>query len=256
MNFIRVTVFFLLAVAAGAAPGNTLFDQLKAQYAKDYGIELVADAEVYPVAESEGAIDARNAGARNVEMALYFLRKEFAKYPPALIRASGVKRIAFCRDLKSNGTRIAGVALEKNATIYMDSSTEIGDEAHRRRTLHHEFFHFLDYAMHVDQDIEDNPEWAAANAPETTYGSTASGAPVSNWASHPAAGFVSNYAMKAVSEDRAELFAAIMTNNLTVRLLLQKDSFLAAKLAVLKQELNSFCPQMDEAYWVRTAKNF
>ena len=77
-----------------------------------------------------------------------------------------------------------------------------------------------------------------------------------NWASHPAAGFVSNYAMKAVSEDRAELFAAMMTNNLTVRLLLQKDTFMAAKLAVLKKELNSFCPQMDEAYWVRTAKNF
>lgn len=48
----------------------------------------------------------------------------------------------------------------------------------------------------------------------------------------------------------------MMTNNLTVRLLLQKDTFMAAKLAVLKKELNSFCPQMDEAYWVRTAKNF
>ena len=162
-----------LAVTAQAAPGNGLFDQLKAQYLKDYGIELVADAEIYPVADSDGAIDARNSGARNVEMALYFLRKEFAKYPPSLIRASGVKRIAFCRDLKSRGTRVAGVALEKNATIYMDSSTEIGDEAHRRRTLHHEFFHFLDYAMHPDQDLGNNPEWAAANAPDAAYGGKA-----------------------------------------------------------------------------------
>lgn len=256
MNFIRVTAMLCLVATAKAAPGNGLFDQLKAQYLKDYGIELVADAEVYPVAESDGAIDARNSGARNVEMALYFLRKEFAKYPPALIRASGVKRIAFCRDLKSRGTRVAGVALEKNATIYMDSSTEIGDEAHRRRTLHHEFFHFLDYAMHPDQDLGNNPEWAAANAPDAAYGAAASAAPVANWASHPAPGFVSSYARQAVPEDRAELFAGLMTNNLTLRLLLQKDSFLAAKLGVLKNELKAFCPQVDEAFWTKTAKNF
>ena len=148
------------------------------------------------------------------------------------------------------------VAVEKNATIYLDSSTEIGDEPHRRRTLHHEFFHFIDYAMHGERDIRDNREWVAAGAPGSTYGAAENGAPVANWASHPAAGFVSNYAKKAVPEDRAELFCAIMTNNLTVRLLLQKDSFLTAKLNVLKGELKEFCPQIDEAFWAKTAKNF
>ena len=142
-----------LPVSMAGAPGSALFEQMKAQYHKDYGLELVADEEVYPVAESNGAITARNAGARNVDMVLYFLRKEFAKYPPELIQASGLKRIVFCRDLKANGNRIAGVAVQANATIYMDSSTEIGDESHRRRTLHHEFFHCIDYAMHGERDI-------------------------------------------------------------------------------------------------------
>lgn len=239
-----------------AATTSVLFDQMSAQYKKDYDIELVADFETYPVAESGGAIVARNAGPKNVDMVLYFLRKEFAKYPAEAIRASGVKRIVFCRDLKASGNRIAGVALENNGTIYMDSSTEVGDEAHRRRTLHHEFFHFIDYAMHANRDILDNPAWTAANAPGTAYGSSDNGTPVPNWASHPAPGFVSNYSRKAMPEDRAELFAAMMTNNLTVRLLLQKDSFLSAKLGVLKGELKAFCPQLDEAFWGRTAKNF
>lgn len=257
MHLPRLASLLLLsAISLSAAPGSALLEQLKAQYQKDYEIELVADDETFPVAESDGAITARNAGLRNVDMVLYFLRKEFAKYPPELVKLSGLKRIVFCRDLKANGQRIAGVAVQKNATIYMDSSTEVGDESHRRRTLHHEFFHFIDYAIHGERDIRDSRAWVAAGAPGSTYSAAETGAPVANWASHPAAGFVSNYSRKSVPEDRAELFAAILTNNLTVRLLLQKDSFLTAKFGVLKDELKEFCPQVDEAFWVKTAKNF
>lgn len=256
MKILRLCPFLLLAAGGlTAAPGSALLEQMQAQYAKDYGIELVADHETYPVDASPGPIDARNAGARNVDMVLFFLRKEFAKYPAEFIRASGLRRIAFCRDLKVSGGRVAGVAVEQNATIYMDSSTEIGDEAHRRRTLHHEFFHFVDYALHPGRDIEDNPDWTAANAPGTGYGGPAP-RPGPNWASHPAPGFVSDYARQAMPEDRAELYAALLTNNLTVRLLLQKDSYLDAKLRVLKAELQAFCPQIDEAFWARVAKNF
>jgi hypothetical protein len=243
---------FTSAVAAGSA----LLEQMRVQYRQDYGIELVADGETFPVAAAGGAIDAQNAGPKNVDMVLYFLRKEFAKYPPEAIRASGLQRIVFCRGLTARGTRIAGVAVENNHTIYMDATTEVGDEAHRRRTLHHEFFHCLDYRMHGEKNIFESPQWTQANAPGTTYGTPDPGAPVANWASHPAPGFVSSYARKAVPEDRAELFAGIMTKNLTLRLLLQKDTFLAAKLAVLKAELEAFCPQLDDTFWTRTAKNF
>ncbi len=250
-----VAGFLVQAIGVHAAPGSALFEQMKAQYAQDYDIELVADFEEFPVKTALGPIDGRNSGPRNVDMVLYFLRKEFNRYPAEVLRASGLKRIVFCRDLKANGNRVAGLAWSGNATIYMDSSTEAGDEAHRRRTLHHEFFHFLDYAMRAGEDIMRHKDWEAANAPGTTYGG-GSAKPESNWASHPAPGFVSSYALKALPEDRAELFAAIMTNNLTVRLLLQKDAFLAAKLKVLKEELLAFCPQLDEAFWTRTAKNF
>lgn len=254
--FPRLLLFWCLSSVSAFAAGSALLEQMRAQYRQDYGIELIAEGETFPVAESGGAIDAQNAGVKNVDMVLYFLRKEFAKYPPEAIRASGLKRIVFCRGLKANGNRIAGVALETNNTIYMDSTTEIGDEAHRRRTLHHEFFHHLDYAMHPNKDLANNPEWLAAGAPGAAYGGAGNAQPVQNWASHPGPGFVSNYAMKALPEDRAELFAAMMTNNLTVRLLLQKDQFIAAKLRVLKEELKAFCPQLDDAFWTRTAKNF
>src|SRR5690349_9678892 len=120
---------------------SQLLDEMNAQYMRDYAITIAADGEGYPLATCP-PIDAQNNG----DMVLYFLRKEFAKYPAALIRQSGIKRIVLCKELKDSGRWIAGVAVERNASIYVDSTTKVGDEAHRRRTLHHELFHFLDYA--------------------------------------------------------------------------------------------------------------
>jgi len=222
---------------------------MKATFARDYGIVLVSDGEVYPLKGSDLELQAKNAGANNVDMVLYLLRREFAKYPPDLVRRSGIQRIVLCRELKAGTQRIAGVAVKNNASIYVDSTTLVGDEAHRRRTLHHEFFHFLDYAQHPE--ISHNPEWEAANAPEFHYGQAAPAPKPGprNWASHPAPGFVSDYSMRAVPEDRAELFCGLMTNNLTLQLMLQKDIYLAAKVRLLKEELHHFCPELDESFW-------
>ena len=247
--------FYLLSWILFAQTGiraSQLLDEMNAQYARDYGITIVADGEVYPLAAGP-SIDAQNTGKNNGDMVLYFLRKEFAKYPAALIRQSGIKRIVLCKELKDGGRRIAGVAVERNASIYVDSTTKVGDEAHRRRTLHHELFHFLDYAQHAD--VRNNPAWQKANAPGFNYGSTppASKPGQYNWASHPVAGILSDYAMKALPEDRAELFAALMTNNLTLRLVVQRDAYLAGTVKMLKEELLHFCPAVDDAFWSRTA---
>jgi hypothetical protein len=258
MKIVRLSCFMLLAAATAVAGPTTsaLFDQMKIQFEKNFGVTLVADGEKYPVEATGGAVDARNAGGKNVDMVLYFLRKEFGKYPPEFVRLSGLERIVFCRDLKARGQRIAGVAVSGNKTIYMDSSTEVGDEAHRRRTLHHEFFHIIDYALRAGTDLKRHPAWEAANAPGAAYAGPVASKPEPNWALHPKPGFVSTYSMSSVAEDRAELFAGIMTNNLTLRLLLQKDRHLEAKATLLKTELKEFCPQIDDEFWTRTAKNF
>jgi hypothetical protein len=251
-------LLLVLPAVLATAAGTPLFEQMSAQYRKDFGIEMVAGGEIFPVSGAAGSakIEAQNVGPRDVDMVLYFLRKEFGRYPAEAMRASGVKRIVFCHELKLGGQRLAGLAVSDNSTIYVESVSFGGDEAHRRRVLHHEFFHFLDYAIHAERDVADNPAWLAAGAPGATYLGPHAAPRESNWASNPAPGFVSSYARTSATEDRAEVFCGIMTNNLTMRLALQKDQHLAAKVRVLKDELKAFCPQIDEAFWERTAKNF
>lgn len=251
----RLLYLFFSVTVTLVAHASPLFDQMSTQLKNELGIQLVAENESYPIAG--GQIDAKNTGERNADMVLYFLRKEIAKYPPELLRKSGVQRIVLCRELKHGTRRVAGLASPSNKSIYVDSTAEIGDEAHRRRTLHHELFHFFDYTQHP-KDMASNSEWQKANAPGVNYGSAAPAAKPgrANWASHPAPGFISDYSLSAVPEDRAELFAALMTNNLTLRTLLQRDPFLAKKTQMLKDELQRFCPAADDAFWARAAAFF
>ena len=114
-----------LALSVQASP---LLDEMSAQFKRDFGIQIIAEGEPYPVGGAEGTILAQNTGVNNGDMVLSFLRKEFAKYPVELIRQSGVKRIVLCRELRIGSTRIAGVAVERNASIYVDSTTMVGDE--------------------------------------------------------------------------------------------------------------------------------
>lgn len=249
--FTLIAASLMLSAAAHATP---LFEEMVTQFEKIYGIQLVADQEKFPVDGTGGTITGTNTGKNNGDMVLYFLRKEFAKYPADLVRRSGVKRIALCRDLKSGSTRIAGVAVEANATIYVDSTASVGNESHRRRTLHHEFFHFLDYTR--GGDVMHNEPWETINRGTVSYGSAPP--PMKpgqyDWASHPALGFISDYSLKALPEDRAEVFAGMMTNNLKLRLLVQSDQKLAAKVAIIRGELVHFCPEVNDAFWSGIAK--
>lgn len=250
----RLTIALaLVGILSGSSiSASPLLDEMNAQYKREFGIEIVADRETYPIAGTGGSIDAMNTGVNNGDMVLYFLRKEFAKYPPELLKRAGVKRIVLCKELKKGSSRIAGIAVEQTGSIYVDSTTKIGDESHRRRTLHHELFHFMDYAR---GDVMHNAAWEAVNKGAPAYGSPPPPPKPGqrNWASHPAPGFVSDYSLTALPEDRAELFAALMTNNLTLRLLVQRDFALATKVKILKEELVQFCPQADEAFWARMA---
>ncbi|MEO7599956.1 MAG: hypothetical protein ABIV50_13550 [Opitutus sp.] len=252
--FRTVGFVFCGIVLAASASATPLFDAMRSVFENNYGIQLVADQEQFPVEGTGGTITGRNTGTSNGDMVLYFLRKEFAKYPAELVRRSGVRRIVLCRDLKSGETRIAGVAAEVNATIYFDSTASVGNESHRRRTLHHEFFHFLDYAR--GGDVMNNDGWEAINRGSVSYGSAPP--PMkpgqSDWATHPAPGFISDYSLNALPEDRAELFAGMMTNNLKLRLLVQSDQKLAAKVGQLKTEVQQLCPAMNESFWAEIAK--
>jgi hypothetical protein len=238
-------------IAAGAARGSELFDQLKKEYREKAGVELVAGTEKFPFKTEHDLIDGVNANAGDIDLFLYMFRKEFGKYPPELIRLSGLKRIVFCSDLLHGGQRRSGVAISDNATIYLNVRSGVFSERFRRKLMHHEFFHMIDYASF---GYERDTQWEALNAPGIIYNAAtanAAGHGPSSDVTHPAVGFLTRYAMADSREDKAELFSNLMFNDLQARDFIKRDAVLTAKVALLKARLVKFCPLLDDGFWAR-----
>lgn len=240
--------FALLAVAAHGSP---LFDQLKKEYHEKSGVELVAGDEPFPVRTAGDEIKGVNMRQSDLDLYLYMFRKEYGKYPPELLRASGLRRIVFCRDLTYNGRPKSALAIYDNLTIYLDVRSGVHSENFRRKLMHHEFYHMVDFA---DGGVGPDAEWAALNPPGFAYGAGDDGAGSAD-VTHPAPGFTTRYSQVSITEDKAELFSNLMGNDLKLRLLVQQDGFLSAKVRQLKAQLKQFCPQADEAFWARVAKS-
>ncbi len=252
VKIVRAAVLvFALVMAAGPARGSELFDQLKREYLDKAGVELVAGTEKFPFVTEHDRIDGVNANPGDIDLFLYMFRKEFGKYPPELLRLSGLKRIVFCSDLLHGGGRRSGVAVSDNATVYLNVRSGVFSERFRRKLMHHEFFHIIDFASF---GLYEDTEWEALNAPGIAYSpatATAAGHGPSSDVTHPAAGFLTRYSMADAREDKAELFSNLMFNDLQARDLVKRDNVLAAKVALLKARLLKFCPQLDDGFWAR-----
>ncbi len=237
--------------AVGAARGSVLFDQLKKEYREKAGVELVAGTEKFSVMTDYGQIEGVGAGTGDIDLFLYMFRKEFGKYPPELLRLSGLKRIAFCSELLHDGQRRSGVALSENFTVYLNVRSGVFSERFRRKLMHHEFFHIIDFASF---GYERDTEWEALNAPGVDYNpaaATAAGHGPSSDVTHPAAGFLTRYSLAESREDKAELFSNLMFNDLQAREFIKRDGVLAAKVQLLKARLKAFCPELDDGFWAR-----
>ncbi len=243
----------MLALAAGlAARGSPLFDQLKAEYQAKGAVELVAGDETFPVASSAGQITGKNALSSEIDLCLYLFRKEIGKYPKEIFPLMQLKRVVFCRELAVDSQPRAAVADWDHGTLYVEIHSGIYADNHRRKMIHHEIYHLIDFAD--DGVLGRDPDWVALNPPDFFYGGDTKLDQKTTAATHPSPGFISTYARLNVAEDKAETFASLMVYDVKVQLLFKQESVLGGKVQQLKQELAIFCPQLDAAFWVQAAK--
>jgi hypothetical protein len=102
--------------------------------------------------------------------------------------------------------------------------------------VHHEVFHFLDYAD--DDQVRADPAWEKLNDRWFVYGSGGRfqrDPKSSGRAELP--GFVTRYAQSALEEDKAETFAFWMIDRPWLSARAKTDPVLAAKLAAIERQL-------------------
>ena len=122
---------------------------------------------------------------------------------------------------------------------------------YRRHVVHHELYHYLDWARDSEWD-RGNAAWERCNPRGFAYSSSGREAQTADASEASGlAGFVSRYAEASLDEDRADTFAHMVTNTPRIRELYARDEGLRGKVDWIKREIETFCPDMNEEWWGR-----
>jgi len=216
--------------------------------------QVVADARFFGAPADEAnpsartGICGRGPDEPTLKCTTEQLSIEHGLYPPPFLKAIGVQFYLMCEELNYNGQRRRDVPDLATGILYID----VGDRSVRRKrhSFHHELWHMVDY--HLLGNAFEGPdfEWARFNTPGFQYGRGGkhmrSDTMSSQLSSSPSAEFLNRYSTSSISEDKAEIWAALMC----YQHILKTDALLG-KAALLKRRVQQLCYEMDDAWWVR-----
>lgn len=242
---VQNTVFANSQIAAiPVLPGTSVnaqtqlasFDSSKLQLSK-IGIEL----SINPSLVIAGAKFSKYSETDKEALKLAkIIAEEWQKYDTTSIKDSGLKKIYIVNNLIVDGQFRSGMPepIFEDA-LYFDASAKYVDSEggdYIRRTLHHEFKHLIDYNQHGSYRYEDIL-WLSCNTKPNVYkqgGAAMQNNPDYAHAEHPEPGFVNGYSTSAIEEDRAEVYALLLTNPAKLQNMAKNDASLQCKIAKLR----------------------
>ncbi len=177
--------------------------------------------------------------------------QEWSLLPRPFVEPTRLRRIVIAADLACSGERRGAIPDFRARTLYYDARIAQHSPAYRRRTVHHEFFHFVDFAD--EGGLEWQEDWTDLNPPGFRYGRPRSlrGDSDPGRLLRSVPGFLTEYSTYDIGEDKAELFSWMMTEGEVVARRCRNDARLAAKVRVLRAALRRFCPDIDRGFWER-----
>ena len=157
-------------------------------------------------------------------------QKGFDSYNDDFFRKINLKYIVLCGDLKIAGIPALGFANPEMKTLILNTNS---NNLNFIRVLHHEIFHIIE---HNFNKYFSTISWGNLNSKQFKYSecSTCS----NNYSLekiHNSEGFVSEYAKSTLSEDMAETFSFIMSDNTLVLDMISKDKILDKKVKTIKK---------------------
>ena len=183
---------------------------------------------------------------------IYLIKKEIDVYPIEFINNSALKFIMICEELTLNESKVVGVApghYDQSPGVFYISANELKDGKNNPRVksmlkhvFHHEFYHIID--SQLTNVIIDN-RWEKIN--KNKYSKVEISGDLNLDSSIN--GFITQYARNNQNEDKAELFAMLITKNSEVKKLLNGDKVLFDKVKLLISRLKSISSSINKDFW-------
>ena len=171
-------------------------------------------------------------------------RRAFARYPTSALSLAGIDHVAMCSELVETGDESQeygyGVAIRKSRGLYLsvkhvqDPTLPWYDQVSLvpiGQVVHHELFHLLENS-HAPELMREDPEWDALNPLGFVY-------TAANLGEGTIPGFVDDYGMTRLTEDKATVYAELMTYPIWVCDQTETDEILRAKIALIRRRVGA-----------------
>jgi len=204
----------------------------------ELGVEVFTPEHAFRL-ESGGAwLAGEPIAERDRDRVLVTLAHELGRYPAEFLARARLHRLLLCAKLHEDSESIPSLP-NYHGALLVDVDA---DAAYLRRLVHHEVFHFADYAD--DDQLSHDPTWLGLNERDFVYGSGGRflRTPGAGRFSTEIPGFVSRYATSALEEDKAETFAMRMSEPAKFAQLVAADPVVRAKSAALDAQLGKLSP--------------
>lgn len=198
---------------------------------QDLGVAvLYAQAPLQQTEFNASAISSKEG-----DRALYLLLPELRRHSRQFLQAARLRHVLLGTGLSAPnmpGGGIVGLTVAGRTFFVADARAKEGVLTH---VFHHELYHLADPQLHAD------PEWEGLNPTGFAYDrkDAVKMDPSGSMIDRTRFGFISRYATFSAGEDKAELFAFLVTDTRTVRELAARDSVLRRKIEVLEARVES-----------------
>lgn len=199
------------------------------------------------VPTSNTAIRSQEATAEQCADFVSGLEQQLQLYPAGSVEKLRLKYIVLCQALHNSTGKVSGLFDWTGMAVYYDVSAYSGVE--RDKLIHHELFHAID--NHLGK-LSYDFDWTSITGPASPGYLYDKGAAIHLYKQDRSAqppGFLNNYARADAAEDKAVLFAALVTGSSGVFDRTKEDATLRRKVDSLKRLLQVFDGRLDGKFW-------
>ena len=186
----------------------------------------------------------------NFKDVLNVLRKEIELYPVSFLKNSGLKYVMICEKISDNGVVPVGVApghFDQSPGVFYINISEVNSFKKEKmgvikHVFHHEFYHVIDTAL---TKIYLDDEWNKLNNQSYSDELLIDRNVIDN----SVKGYISKYARNNAAEDKAELFAFMVSQHKKFKQTLANDEILLKKSKLMIKRLKEISKEIDKNFW-------
>lgn len=221
------------------AKANTIFYLTKIPNLKVYdlntsnGIKYLSAEKPFKVGIVQNNVQCGVASDEEIKKRFLIIKKNFDKYEKNFLKKINLKFVVLCQELSVAGIGSAGVPNHLMKTLILDINF---DPKYFERVIHHEIFHLINDTHRL---LFDEKKWINLNYKNFKYAKCSTCSDKLNLALiKETKGFLTEYSMTTPSEDMAEIFSFLITNQRLIKEITKNDTVLKKKVSYLKKQLS------------------